>query len=259
MSASAPISPLVKGPLHLAGTTTHARRGAIQNAFRYGVDYVLIDPQSTRGPLLFSRNRWNLASVMDRNHGGAPKKGRGLDWAKEVFEHAGLTPQNLRILLLTQPSFLGYIFNPVSFWLAYDGATLRGVIAEVSNTFGDRHSYLCAEPEFAPITAKSCLSAQKIFHVSPFQEVAGDYRFTFDITETRIAIRIAHKNGSEGVIATLMGELHDLNNARLIKASLRRPFGAMRTVALIYWQALKLKLKGARYRRRPLPPEQEVS
>ena len=61
------------------------------------------------------------------------------------------------------------------------------------------------------------------------------------------------------MIATLVGDVHDLNNARLIKASLRRPLGALRTVALIYWQALKLKLKGARYRRRPLPPEQEVS
>ena len=57
-------------PQYLAGTTTHARRGGIQNAFRYGVDYVLLDPNSTRGPLLFSRNRWNLTSVMDRNHGG---------------------------------------------------------------------------------------------------------------------------------------------------------------------------------------------
>ncbi|EEW59521.1 MAG: DUF1365 domain-containing protein [Tritonibacter mobilis] len=256
---STPGDHTTRWPQYLAGTTTHARRGGIQNVFRYGVDYVLLDPNSTRGPLLFSRNRWNLASVMDRNHGGAPKQGRGLTWAKEVFEGAGLAPDDLTILLLTQPSFLGYIFNPVSFWLAYDGDDLRAVIAEVSNTFGDRHSYLCAQPGFAPITAKTCLTAQKIFHVSPFQEVAGAYRFTFDITKSRIAIRIAHENGAEGVIATLVGDVHDLNNARLIKASLRRPLGAMRTVALIYWQALKLKLKGARYRRRPLPPEQEVS
>lgn len=246
-------------PEHLAGYTTHARRGSIRNSFRYNVDYVLLDPKSADGPRLFSRNRWNLASVQDRSHGGAPGQGRGVVWAEEILTQAGLPLSGLRVMLLTQPSFLGYIFNPVSFWLAMDGTALRAVIAEVSNTFGDRHSYLCALPDFAPITAKSCLTAQKIMHVSPFQEVAGAYRFTFDIGEDRIAIRIAHENGSEGVIATLIGDRHPLSNSRLITAALRRPLGAMRTIALIHWQALKLKLKGARYRRRPLPPEQEVS
>lgn len=246
-------------PRHLVGHTTHARRGAIRNAFRYGVDYVLLDPASEAGPALFSRNRWNLASVHDRDHGGAPKAGRGRVWAEEVFQRAGLAPERLSILLLTQPAFLGYIFNPVSFWLAYEGSDLKAVIAEVSNTFGDRHSYLCTHPDGAAITAGTQLEAQKNFHVSPFQEVAGQYRFIFDITEARIAIRIAHENGSEGVIATLVGDLAPLRNRGLIRAALRRPMGAMRTIALIYWQALKLKLKGARYTRRPLPPEQEVS
>ena len=246
-------------PEHLAGYTTHARRGGIQNAFRYGVDYVLIDPASDAGPTLFSRNGWNLAAVHDKNHGGPPKAGRGLAWAEEVLTNAGLTCAGLRILLLAQPSFLGYCFNPVSFWLAYDGATLRAVIAEVTNTFGDRHSYLCADPGFAPITAHSRLSAQKILHVSPFQEVAGTYRFIFDIGRDRIAIRISHDNGTDGVVATLVGNCAPLSNARLITATLRRPAGALRTVILIHWQALRLKLKGARYRKRPRPPEQEVS
>lgn len=246
-------------PRHLAGYTTHARRGGIRNAFRYGVDYVLIDPASAQGPRLFSRNRWNLASVWDRDHGGCPRRGQGVDWAAKVFRTAGLPTEGLRILLLTQPAFLGYIFNPVSFWLAYEGDALRAVIAEVSNTFGDRHSYLCAREGFQPISAQTPLEAQKIFHVSPFQEVAGGYRFTFDVTEHRIAIRIAHENGPEGVIATLIGDLAPLSNRGLIRAALSRPMGALRTIALIYWQALKLKLKGARYRTRPTPPEQEVS
>ena len=60
-------------PEHLAGYTTHARRGAIRNAFKYGVDYVLIDPKSTEAPSLFSRNQRNLARVDDIDHGGAPQ------------------------------------------------------------------------------------------------------------------------------------------------------------------------------------------
>ena len=63
---------------HIAGTTTHVRRGAIRNRFRYGVDYVLLDAEApVRGPALFSRNRFNLASVHDVDHGGPLKAGRG--------------------------------------------------------------------------------------------------------------------------------------------------------------------------------------
>ncbi len=247
------------GAEHIAGSTMHARRGDIRNAFRYGVDYVLIDPKARGGPLLFSRNRFNLFSVMDRHHGGARGQGRGVIWAREVLARAGLDADGVQILLLTQPGFLGYVFNPVSFWLAIEGGALRAVIAEVNNTFGDRHSYLCHREEFAPITAETELTSRKIFHVSPFQDVGGAYRFHFDIRADRIAIRILHENGAEGVVATLQGARRPLTDGTILRAALRRPFGALRTVTLIHWQALRLKLKGARYRRRPAPPRQEVS
>lgn len=245
-------------PRHLRGVTTHARLGAIKHRFRYDVDYVLIDPeQALAGPWLLSRNRFNLASVHDADHGGPLKAGRGADWARDVMVRAGLARFDL--LLLTQPRFLGYVFNPVSFWLAVQTGSLVAVIAEVSTPFGDRHSYLCHQPDFAPITRDAKIAKPKRLHVSPFQDVAGDYEFTFDMTADRIAICILHRNGAEGVIATLAGEMRDLTSGGLLVAGLRRPFGAMRTIALIYWQALRLKTKGARYRPQPKPPETEVS
>lgn len=249
----------LKWPDHISGHTTHARRGEIRNSFRYSVDYVLLDPTLDNGPALFSRNRRNLASVEDRNHGGAPGKGRGLPWAQQVFQNAGLPSQGIRILLLTQPGFLGYVFNPVSFWLAYDGDDLRAVIAEVTNTFGDRHSYLCSNPDFSPIRRGDETQTRKIFHVSPFQDITGTYRFNYDIQPDRISIRIALMDGKQGVIATLFGPRKPMTNLSLLRAALRRPTGTFRTIALIHWQALKLKLKGARYRSRPHPPEQDVS
>ncbi|MBR9842813.1 MAG: DUF1365 domain-containing protein [Rhodobacteraceae bacterium] len=244
-------------PEHICGSTTHTRRGAIQNAFRYDVDYVLIDPDMPRGPMLFSRNRLNLASVFDRDHGGRVGEGQGKAWAEDVFAKAGLVPE--KILLLAQPRFFIYVFNPVSFWLALEGDKLVAVIAEVNNTFGDRHSYLCRLKDFAPIKASDRIDAQKIFHVSPFQQIAGRYQFNFDVSNDRIAIRIAHLNEGEGLIATLSGARAPLSNTRLVTAMMRRPFGPLRTIALIYWQALRLKLKGAPYQQRPIPPEQEVS
>ncbi len=251
---------MTHGPEHIAGVTTHTRRGEIRHKFRYGVDYVLIDPDApaTR-PRLFSRNRFNLASVHDRDHGGPLKGGRGADWAREVLASHGLDERGLQLRLLTQPRFLGYVFNPVSFWLATERGVLIAVIAEVSTPFGDRHSYLCHRPDFAPITRDNCITAAKSLHVSPFQEVKGSYEFGFDIRTDRIAIRILHRNGDEGVVATLSGPRAPLTDAGLLRASLRRPLGALRTIILIYWQALRLKLKGAKYRTRPTPPHSEVT
>ena len=245
---------------HIAGTTTHVRRGAIRNRFSYGVDYVMIDPEApASGPALFSRNRFNFASVHDIDHGGPLKSGRGAGWARAVLAEAGLAGAGLRLFLLTQPRFFGYVFNPVSFWLAYDGDILRAVIAEVSTPYGDRHSYLCHLPDFGEITSGTRMYAPKALHVSPFQDVAGGYDFTFDIRPQRIQIAILHRNGAEGVVATLSGSRRPLTNAGLLKSALRRPLGAVRTIALIHWQALRLKLKGARYRTRPAPPTHEVS
>ena len=249
---------MTAGPEILRGVTTHARRGKVAHAFRYRVDYVLIDPEDTAFPALFSRNRWNLASVADHCHGGPRGSGRGAAWAREVLADAG-APPGLALRLLTQPRFFGYWFNPVSFWLAFDGAALVAVIAEVSNTFGQRHSYLCANPGFAPLGPQDKITAEKVFHVSPFQDRAGRYRFAFDITPGHVAIHILLADGDEGVVATLAGRRFPMTNAALLSAALRRPLGPLRTLALIYWHALRLKLKGVAYRPCPAPPDHEVS
>ncbi|MCH5374847.1 MAG: DUF1365 domain-containing protein [Planctomycetes bacterium] len=248
------------GPRHLAGTTTHTRKGGPKNSFTHSVDYVLIDPEGSRHPWLFSRNRLNLMSVSDRDHGGRRGAGRGAAWAREILAEQGLdeTAQS-RLLLLTQPRFLGYVFNPVSFWLRMEGNDLVAVIAEVNNTFGDRHSYLCAHAGFAPIQPGDRIAARKVFHVSPFQEIAGNYAFRFAVSDDRIAIRIELLNGEDGLVATLAGKLAPLNDRAIIGALVRRPFGAVRTLALIFWHALRLKLKGATYRPRPEPPLEEIS
>ena len=251
---------MTHSPEHIAGVTTHTRRGSIRNAFRYHVDFVLIDPEAELpGPGLFSRNRFNFLSVYDRDHGGKLNVGRGVVWAREVFEENGLAAPEIQIRLLTQPRFLGHVFNPVSFWLAMDGDGLRAVIAEVSTPFGDRHSYLCYNPNFAPITGDTRITTPKSLHVSPFQDVAGGYEFGFDIQADQIAIRILHRNGKEGVVATLSGPRVPLTNGSILRAGIRRPMGGLRTLALIYWQALRLRLLGAKYRARPTPPKTEVT
>ena len=249
----------MSGVDHIAGQTFHGRKGSVSNRFRYSVDYVLLTPDTARGPALFSRNRANIAALDDRDHGGPPGQGAGTAWVRQVLAAHGL-PAPDRIDLLAQPRILGHVFNPVSFWLCHGAdASLRAVIAEVTNTFGDRHSYLVHRTDHAPITAEDHLTAQKIFHVSPFQPVAGAYAFRFDIRPERIGIWIRFSAGEDGVIATLTGTRKPLTNRAILWACLRRPFGSRRVLALIFWQALKLRLKGVAYRPRPEPPETEVS
>lgn len=245
---------------HIQGHTWHGRKGGIDNAFRYGVDYVLLDPEADpKTPTLFSRRGWNLFSLSDRDHGGAPKQGQGPSWGRQVLADHGLDVQG-EILLLTQPRVLGHVFNPVSFWLCHDPAgVLRVVIAEVTNTFGQRHSYLCHHDDLSPITAQDQLTVRKIFHVSPFQPIAGEYRFRFDFRDDRIGIWIDLTHAEGGLTATLTGKRQPMTNLSMLQAAVRRPFGARRVVVLIFWQALKLKFKRALYRPVPAAPDTEVS
>ena len=245
---------------HIAGQTYHGRKGAVANAFRYSVDYVLLDAEADlETPSLFRRNGRGLTSLHDADHGGAPRQGRGAAWVRDVLEQHQIQGV-ARIELLAQPRMLGHVFNPVSFWLCRrkDDA-LIAVIAEVNNTYGDRHSYLCHHSDARPIQPSDALTAQKIFHVSPFQPVEGGYTFRFDITQDRIGIWIDYSQAAGGLIATLTGKREPLSNASILRSAVFRPMGARRVLALIHWQALKLWWKGAIFRARPQPPAKEVS
>ena len=244
---------------HIAGQTFHGRRGALTNRFTYGVDYVLFDAEKpVDAPWLFRRNRAGVLSVHDVDHGGVRGAGQGAAWVRGVLAQAGL-PAPDRIELLTQPRVLGHVFNPVCFWLCHTAAGLTCIIAEVNNTFGDRHSYLCHRDDLAPLTGADEVAARKIFHVSPFQPVEGGYRFRFEITDMLVNIRIDYGHAAGGLIATLTGPRKPATARGLLGAMLRRPFGSRRVLALIHWQALKLWVKGARYHTRPEPPAPEVS
>ncbi|MDE0968835.1 MAG: DUF1365 domain-containing protein [Octadecabacter sp.] len=245
---------------HIAGKTYHGRRGGTKNSFHYSIDYVLIDAENTPVlPAFFARNGRGVMSLHDSDHGGFPKYGTGAAWVRTVLEDRGLEVAG-RIELLAQPRMLGHVFNPVSFWLCYGcDDVLRVVIAEVSNTFGDRHSYLCYHNDLRAIIKADTITAQKVFHVSPFQDIAGSYTFRFDIQPESIGIWINFSDGPTGLIATLTGACEPLTNASILKAIVRRPFGSRRVLALIHWQAIKLWWKGVRYRATPKPPVDDVS
>lgn len=243
---------------HIQANTYHTRHGSLNNAFHYGVDFVLSDLQQD-GPKLLSYNRFNLWSLRDKNHGGLPKEGQGLAWFKQVLLERDFDLTNAKLYLLTQPGFLWFQFNPVSFWIAMRDDKSVVIVAEVSNTFGHRHCYFCAHPDFKPLVKADTIIAEKIMHVSPFQTVTGNYFFNFDITPKYISIRINYKSGEEGVLATLTGKRRKATNTSLLFAALRRPMGALRVVALIHWQAVILYFKRAPFLKKPPPPNSIIT
>ena len=184
---------------HIAGQTFHGRKGDVENAFRYSVDYLLVDAEAdVRGPTLFRRNGKGAFSLNDLDHGGAPKNGSGARWVRDVLTAHQITGV-AKIELLAQPKVLGHVFNPVSFWLCrrVDGALIT-VIAEVTNTFGDRHSYLVHHPDLRPIERTDRLNAQKIFHVSPFQPVEGQCATAWSGACARCSVMTAALLGPRG-------------------------------------------------------------
>jgi len=246
----------------LLGSVMQRRLRPVANHFVYGV-YCLRIPlgrlASIRGPLL-SINRWNLLSFYYRDY-GARDGSHPLAWIRDLLAREGLAAADGEVWLQTFPRLLGYVFNPVSFWFCEDRAgRIRAILAEVSNTFGERHSYLLAHPDARPIHPGETLAARKVFHVSPFLSVEGDYRFRFAFAGDRLQLAIGHEVDGERVLSTaLWGDLQPLTGAALLRHVAAMPWQALAVTTRIHWQALGLWLKGAAFHAKPRPPLEETT
>ncbi len=239
----------------------HARRAPKRNRFAYGVDYLLLDEAHLAGrcrPSILSCGSGNLVSLHADDYGVAGLK--DADGVREFARGSGILGVE-RVLLLVHPRYWGYTFNPVSFWfLTGHSGNLRCVLAEVHNTYGDRHAYLCSGADGVDLAPDMWIETPKRLHVSPFFDVRGTYRFRFSFNETRIAVTIVYDDGAGGGLFTsLSGHRRPLTTISLARALLVRPFGALRVTWLIHWQALRLFRKGHVYRPRPEPPDGSVT
>jgi len=249
-------------PLSLVEASVfHGRKGRVRNAFTYRTDFVLVrvDQPIARAPRLLSLGGFGLWSLRGKHYGNGRQTLQAR--AQDVLQIAGVPESGAQVWLLTQPACLGYSFNPVSFWFVLDGSgLLRAVVSEVNNTSGDRHCYVSRRPDKGAIGASDVIPATKHFYVSPFQPIDGGYRFQFSLEPGHVSVRIFYDSASDdGLSTSLMGNLRPLTNKSLALSFLRLPFGPARVMVLILWQALQLKLKGARYRSRTPPPVADVT
>lgn len=249
-------------PALFFGGVMHARLRPRRNRFRYGVFFLRVrvdQPLGLRRALL-SVNRFNLFSFFLRDHG--PRDGSALEpWIRGLLAREGVCRADGEIWLQAFPRVLGYVFNPVSFWLCHDRAgALRAVLCEVNNTFGEHHNYLLAHPDERPIRQGDWLAARKVFHVSPFCEVSGGYRFRFDIAPDAASIRIDYHDGAGPLLVTAVrGRAAALTERNLLRAFAFYPWMTLGVILRIHWQALRLWVKGVPFFSKPLPPAQETT
>jgi hypothetical protein len=236
------------------GRVRHRRASEPVREFAYPVWHALLDldelPELDRRLRWFSHNRLNLTGFDDRDHMGpevSPVRSKLAQW----LAGRGVAGELGAVSLLTHLRVAGGVFNPVSFYFCRDReGALRHVVAEVNNTFGDTCCYLL-EAEGATVRAE----AGKVFHVSPFQPVAGAYRFTISEPGDRFTARIdLLRDGRRVLDANLTSERRELTSGGLLRTVLRHPHHGLRTLALIHYQALRLWLGRAPFFPRPEPP-----
>lgn len=230
----------------------HKRITPRVNHFNYAIYYLAL-PLSQLAKLPIRYNRPGLLSFYDCDHGacdGSDLQG----WARELLEQQGLNTVTDEIILMCMPRVFGYVFNPVSFWLCLDNnKQLRAVLCEVHNTFGERHTYLCKTADNTPIQKNQTLTANKVFHVSPFFEREGHYQFQFDCREDTFTVHIKYYlNGQKQLLTCLSGSLQALTAETCQKAFWRYPLITLKAIFLIHWQALKLLIKRVRYVKKPI-------
>lgn len=242
------------------GTTTHVRRKPVHHRLQYGLFSLLIDLDELDdlGSLrFFSHNRTNLVSFFDEDHGA--RDGSDLrTWISRELTAAGYQGTPGRIRLLCLPRIIGYEFNPLTVWFIDDaGGNPRWILYEIHNTFGEAHSHLV---ELEEANGKHRHGFRKEFFVSPFFDVEGGYRVTISQPDDRMSIAITYEIDDETVFtASLSGRRIPLTSKTLLGAVVRYPLVTFKVMAAIHWEATKLWLKGARYRKRPAPPVDSVS
>lgn len=241
----------------------HARVAPRRHRFTYGVFFVRVPLScidALRSPL-FGVDRVRLLSFHRRDHG--PCDGSSLDaWIRALLVREGITHADGEVWLQCFPRVLGYVFNPVSFWCCHDrDGGLRAVLAEVRNTFGERHLYLLAHPDQRPIATADTLAARKVFHVSPFFDVAGSYRMHFDLDPAHTLVRIDYDapDGTPLLLTSISGAARPCGTSAWLRAFFGFPWMTVGVIARIHWQALQLWLRGIRFRPKPAPPSQELT
>lgn len=259
------------------GEVRHARKRPVSHAFAYPTYFLMLPLRSLSRTRATAANGWfinrpGLLSFFETDHGDGrtPEQGGALAWLDELLHSAGIFEATGEAWLHTYPRVLGYTFKPVSFWYCHraaddQGGALRAVVVEVNNTFGERHCYLLDNPKYGVEQR-----ASKVFHVSPFCQVQGHYRFrlmrTFGPGPQHTVARVDYFDGeatdplAQVLLQTsVSGVLEPVTRSAVRRALWSYPAMTFGVMARIHWQALQLCLKKVPFFRKPALPQTFIS
>lgn len=228
----------------------HVRRTPLKNAFTYrsyswyvDVDQLPAMPRILRPLAVFS--------VAD--HLGDPA-GTLRGNVERFLATKGIALDGGRITMLASARVFGHVFNPLSLFWCHDAAgELRCVVAEVHNTYGERHCYLLETDDAGRATVP------KAFYVSPFNAVEGQYRMKLPEPGERLAVSIVlEREGHKPFVATVDGERREATVPNILAAALAVPLAPLRVSAQIRWQGIKLWARRLPLIKRPHHPSQEA-
>lgn len=226
----------------------HARRRDLRTAFAHRIYLWLVDLDEL--PRLPAPLR-PFARFRSRDHLGDPDRSIRENVDAYLAAH-GIDLAGGRVLMLANARVLGHVFNPISaFWCHHADGSPACVIAEVHNTYGERHCYLL-HPD-----ASGRASARKEFYVSPFLTVDGHYSMHLPEPDERLGISVTlHQDGAPALVVTLAGTRRPATPREVARTVLRHPLITQRTSALIRRHGIALWLRRLPVVRRPTRPPQ---
>jgi DUF1365 family protein len=234
------------------------RYGLSHPLFMFYLDLDELDLLGRRVRLL-SHNRWNLYSFRDADHmPGVGQEGASLRlrFGQYLGEQGIDLPTSARVRLLTLPRIAGYVFNPISIYFCFDGASGAPIcaVAEVGNTFREQKLYLLPSPvEVEP--QLFTLRTPKHYYVSPFSSLTLQFDFRLRIPGQELDIRIDDYDAEQRVLCSaLRGQRRTLRDARLLWFALKYPLLTLQVIGLIHWHALRLWRRGLPWHRKAEAP-----
>jgi DUF1365 family protein len=237
------------------GMIRHRRFTPVPHRFRYRTFMLYLDldelPRVFDGRWLWSARRFAPAWFRRADYLGDPSVPLADAVRTLVAERTGTRPTG-PIRLLTHLRYWGYIQNPVSFYYCFDtaGSGLEFVVAEITNTpWGERHAYVVRAN---PLSDAHAARFDKAFHVSPFMPLDQRYEWRFGTPGDRLTVHMMnHRDGERVFDATLALRRAPITGPVLARCLARHPWMTASVVGGIYWQALRLRLRGAPFHPHP--------